>query len=64
MDKSEAAASKKEIQEKLNKQYIDTKINPIMEPLAMQFFSAEQPPNDVVSNQIWLGFPAWFGKFL
>jgi len=52
MDKSEAAASKKEIQEKLNKQYIDTKINPIMEPLAMQFFSAEQPPNDVVSNQI------------
>lgn len=40
MDKTEVgAASKREIQERLNKQYIDTKINPIIEPMAMDFFA-------------------------
>ena len=31
----EKKAIKREIQEKLNKQYIDTKINPIIEPMAL-----------------------------
>lgn len=30
---------KREIQEKLNRQYIDTKINPIIEPMALKLFS-------------------------
>jgi len=32
-------AEKREVQEKLNKQYIDSKINPIIEPMALKLFS-------------------------
>jgi len=35
-------AKKREIQEKLNKQYIDSKINPIVEPMALALFGSEQ----------------------
>ena len=61
MDKTDVASSKKEIQEQLNKQYIDTKINPIVEPMAMDFFNQQDRPGDVVS--IWSfakRFLSWF----
>ena len=35
---SDPKQSRKEMQEKLNKQYIDSKINPIIEPMALQLF--------------------------
>lgn len=40
---SDAKASKREVQEKLNKQYIDAKINPIIEPMALELFSQRVP---------------------
>lgn len=31
-------ANKREVQERLNKQYIDTKINPLIEPMTQDLF--------------------------
>jgi hypothetical protein len=46
---SDAKASKKEVQEQLNKQYIDAKINPVIEPMALELFSQKISHNQVVS---------------
>jgi len=37
------------MQEKINKQYIDSKINPIIEPMTVSLFNDAQPDSDVVS---------------
>lgn len=42
-------AQRREIQEKLNKQYIDTKINPIVEPMALALFTSAEGSKDPVS---------------
>ena len=34
-------AQRREIQEKLNKQYIDMKINPVVEPMAIALFQSD-----------------------
>lgn len=44
--------SKKEVQEKLNKQYIDSKINPVIEPMALDLFSKKIPQGEVVSKSV------------
>jgi hypothetical protein len=46
---NDVKSSRREIQEKLNKQYIDSKINPIVEPMALELFSQKVAPNKVVS---------------
>lgn len=38
---------RREIQEKLNRQYIDQKLNPIMEPMTLAFFVLEQKKDPV-----------------
>ena len=38
-ENSESKQLRKEMQEKLNKQYIDTKVHPIIEPMATALFS-------------------------
>ena len=42
-------AQRREIQERLNKQYIDTKINPIVEPMALALFTSADGGKDPVS---------------
>jgi len=38
---------RREIQEKLNRQYIDQKLNPIMEPMTLAFFVLEHKKDPV-----------------
>ena len=40
------------MQEKLNKQYIDSKINPIIEPMALNLFQKLQANEDPVSDSL------------
>ena len=48
-------AQKRSIQEKLNKQYIDQKINPIIEPMAVALFQSNvKSKNEAVSQFIKL----------
>lgn len=53
MTDSKERAKKREIQEKLNKQYIDNKINPIVEPMALALFGSESGQKDPVSLNIF-----------
>ena len=39
-------AERRKIQEKLNKQYIDQKINPIIEPMAVALFQSDVKNKD------------------
>jgi len=65
MDNSDKA-SRREVQEKLNKQYIDSKINPVVEPMALELFTKKIPHNQVVScsnySQFW--FLGWLHAYL
>lgn len=54
MADSKERAKKREIQEKLNKQYIDNKINPIVEPMALALFGSEGGQKDPVSYLLFL----------
>ena len=49
---------KRQIQETLNKQYIDNKINPIVEPMALALFGSESDQKDPVSFSNYL--PIYF----
>jgi len=42
MADKDAKAQKREIQEGLNKQYIESKLNPIIEPMALSLFSSQE----------------------
>ena len=44
-------AQKRSIQEKLNKQYIDQKINPIIEPMAVALFQSNVKSKDEAVSQ-------------
>ena len=46
---NDVRASKREVQERLNKQYIDSKINPIIEPMALDLFTKKVDVDKVVS---------------
>jgi hypothetical protein len=48
-ENSESKQMRREMQEKLNKQYIDTKVHPIIEPMANALFSQAGPNDDPVS---------------
>ena len=39
------------MQERINKQYIEAKVNPIIEPMTISLFSENQMDQDVVSTQ-------------
>jgi hypothetical protein len=45
---NDVRASKREVQERLNKQYIDSKINPIIEPMALDLFTKKVDREGVV----------------
>jgi hypothetical protein len=47
--KSESRQQRKEMQQRINKQYIDSKVHPIIEPMATALFSKVQPNEDPVS---------------
>ena len=38
------------MQEKINKQYIEAKVNPVIEPMTVALFNENQIQSDVVSN--------------
>ena len=46
---SESKAERRQLQEKINKQYIDSKVHPIIEPMATALFSEAGPHDDPVS---------------
>lgn len=48
-ENSESKQLRREMQEKLNKQYIDTKVHPIIEPMATALFSQTGSTDDPVS---------------
>ena len=48
-ENSESKQMRREMQEKLNKQYIDSKVHPIIEPMANALFSQAGPKDDPVS---------------
>lgn len=47
---NDVRASKREVQERLNKQYIDSRINPIIEPMALELFTNKVGVTGVVSK--------------
>lgn len=49
MDRSEQERERRAMQEKINKQYIEAKVNPIIEPMTIALFSENQVNSDVVS---------------
>jgi DNA-binding helix-hairpin-helix protein with protein kinase domain len=55
-ENSESKQMRREMQEKLNKQYIDTKVHPIIEPMANALFSQAGPNDDPVSLYFLLMF--------
>ena len=48
-DHSESRQQRKEMQQRINKQYIDSKVHPIIEPMANALFSQAGPNDDPVS---------------
>lgn len=49
-ENSESKQLRREMQEKLNKQYIETKVHPIIEPMATALFTRGTPKDDPVSR--------------
>lgn len=49
-ENSESKQMRREMQEKLNKQYIDTKVHPIIEPMATALFTQAGGNEDPVST--------------
>jgi hypothetical protein len=50
MSDAQPRQSRREMQERLNKQYIDSKINPIVEPMTLSVFRDLAPNQDPVSG--------------
>lgn len=55
-ENSESKQLRREMQEKLNKQYIDTKVHPIIEPMATALFTQATANDDPVSFDFHVSF--------
>ena len=50
MDRSEKEKERRYMQEKINKQYIESKVNPVIEPMTVSLFNDNQNDFEIVSN--------------
>lgn len=48
MDRGEQEKERRAMQEKINKQYIEAKVNPVVEPMTVALFNENMVGNDIV----------------